>query len=300
MSHMRPLEIVPMRPQGKSRVRSHEWRHVAEYSHFLSMLGWPVTPSLLFADGMALSFYAGSQIHDRPGGTYVTQSRLHRAQGRASPAFARELASARPGTSCERRCFHFLPVQAIRPYSAPAGAGNSGLPARAAHLPHPRQGRKSQAQDSLIQVKDEGKGHAYCRMKGGGTSVVSSGHSAPILEAAKHTLNFMALLIESFIIFCRVLSIFFGRNAGSYASIEQRLTKPVRIMASTWQQFLGFWHGSQQLFCPFILACLPLCEGKGKCPPLSVAKRMELGIQSASCASDATGKSPFLSRLAVR
>lgn len=136
-------------------------------------------------------------------------------------------------------------------------------------------------------------------MKGVDASVVSSGNSAPILEAPKHNLNFMALLIESFIIFCRVLSISFGRNAGSYASIEQCLTKPVRIIASICQQFLSLWHGSQQLFCPFIIACLPLCECKSKWPPLSVAKRMELGIQSASCASDAAGKSPFLSRLAA-
>lgn len=57
MGHMRPLVMVSMRPQGKSRVRSHEWRHVAEYAHFLSMPGWPVTPALLFADDMALSFY---------------------------------------------------------------------------------------------------------------------------------------------------------------------------------------------------------------------------------------------------
>lgn len=94
MGHMRPLVMVSMRPQGKSRVRSHEWRHVAEYAHFLSMPGWPVTPALLFADDMALSFYAGSQIHDRLAelmcrkvGSIVRKAALHQR-------FARELASA--------------------------------------------------------------------------------------------------------------------------------------------------------------------------------------------------------------
>lgn len=136
-------------------------------------------------------------------------------------------------------------------------------------------------------------------MEGVGTAVVSHGNSSPILKTAKHNLNFVALLVESFIIFGGVLPISFGRNTGGYASTEQYLTKPVCIIASICQQFLSLWHGSQQLFCPLIIAYLAFCEGKSKRLSFSVAKRMELGIQSTSCASDTAGKSPFLSRLAA-
>lgn len=137
-------------------------------------------------------------------------------------------------------------------------------------------------------------------MEGVDTTVVSHGNSSPIFKTTKHNLNFMALLIESFIIILGgVLPISFGRGAGNCASTEQFLPTPVCIIASICKQFLGLRHGSQQLFCPLIIAHLTLCEGKSKRTVFSVTKRMELGIQSTSCASVAPGKSPFLSRLAA-
>lgn len=136
-------------------------------------------------------------------------------------------------------------------------------------------------------------------MEGVRTTVASHGNSSPILKTAKHNLNFVTLLIESFLIFCGILPISFVRDAGGYASTEQYLTKPVCIIASICQQLLSLRDGSQQLFCPLVIAYLAICEDKSQRPSFSVAKRMELGIQSASCASDAAGKSPFLSRLAA-
>ena len=49
----------------------------------------------------------------------------------------------------------------------------------------------------------------------------------------------------------------------------------------------------------FVVAYLAFCELHGQRPAVAVAKGMEFGVQAALCASDAAGKSPFLSKLAA-
>lgn len=73
-----------------------------------------------------------------------------------------------------------------------------------------------------------------------GASVIAHGNSAPVLEPTKHDFNFVPLLIEVFIIKNRLFSVLFGGNARRDASVEQSLTKPVCIIATISQQFLGF------------------------------------------------------------
>ena len=49
----------------------------------------------------------------------------------------------------------------------------------------------------------------------------------------------------------------------------------------------------------FVVAHLAFCELHDQGPAVTVANSMEFGVQTALCASDAAGKSPFLSKLAA-
>ena len=132
-----------------------------------------------------------------------------------------------------------------------------------------------------------------------GTPVIPHSYSTPVLEPAKHDFNFVPLLVEIFIINYRLFSVLFGRNAGRDASPEQYGSKPIRIITAIRQKLLSARQGIQKHFGPTVITHLTFREHKGKRFALSITKSMELCVQSSSCASDAAGKSPFLSKLAA-
>ena len=131
------------------------------------------------------------------------------------------------------------------------------------------------------------------------TPLITHGDPTPVLESAKHNFYFVPLLIEIFIINYRLFSVLFGRNAGRDASPEQCGTKPIRIIPAIPKKLPSLRQGIQKYFCTLVITYLTFCEHKGKRFALSIAKSMELCVQSPSCASDAAGKSPFLSKLAA-
>ena len=131
------------------------------------------------------------------------------------------------------------------------------------------------------------------------TPLITQGDPTPVLESAKHVFYFVPLFIEIFIINYRLFSVLFGRDAGRDASPEQYGSKPIRIITAIRQKLLSARQGIQKHFGPTVITHLTFREHKGKRFALSIAKSMELCVQSPSCASDAAGKSPFLSKLAA-
>ena len=65
-----------------------------------------------------------------------------------------------------------------------------------------------------MQVIDEDKGQAYCRLEGVNTAAVSRGNSSPILKATKYALNFVALLRENFILLGGAFRFLLGEMQG--------------------------------------------------------------------------------------
>ena len=131
------------------------------------------------------------------------------------------------------------------------------------------------------------------------TSVIAHGNSAPVFEPAEHDLYFVSLLIELFVICNRVFSISFGRNAWSYAFIKQCVAKPSSIVASIRKKCFGIRQGVKQLRSAFVLTHLTCCKEQSNRLAGTVADCVQLRVQSAFCAPDTAGKSPFLSRLAA-
>ena len=62
---------------------------------------------------------------------------------------------------------------------------------------HPNGGA-SYAQDSLVEIEDEGGCEAVGRAKGVCPAVITHGDAAPVLDATEHDLDFLALFVQGF------------------------------------------------------------------------------------------------------
>ena len=91
-------------------------------------------------------------------------------------------------------------------------------------------------------------------------TVIAHGNSSPIFESAEHDFYFMPLFIEHFVIFSRMRSVSFGRDAGGYAFIKQRATKPIRVVTLIRKKFFGIRQGMKQLRSSFVITHLTCCE----------------------------------------
>ena len=70
-------------------------------------------------------------------------------------------------------------------------------------------------------------------------AVISCCDAAPVFEFTEHVLDFVALLVESFIVCDLYLSVLLGRDAGLDAFAFQSLSEPIGIVAAIRQKVLG-------------------------------------------------------------
>ena len=125
-------------------------------------------------------------------------------------------------------------------------------------------------------------------------AVITHGYSPPVLDPAKHDLDLVPLFIQIFIVRAGFLSVPSGRDAGRNAFGAQGITEPVGVITTVRQQLPGLRqsiYGIHKQGGSFVVAYLACRELR--------KKGHGFGVQPALCASDAAGKSPFLSKLAA-
>ena len=84
------------------------------------------------------------------------------------------------------------------------------------------------------------------------------------------------------------------RDTGADLAVGQSGAEPVGVIALVAKQCLGLGQGIEHQRGTFAVAHLAIAEQHDQWPPLTIADRMKLGVQAALCASDTSGKSPFL------
>lgn len=132
-----------------------------------------------------------------------------------------------------------------------------------------------------------------------GASIISSCNAPPVLDPAEHVFDMVPLLIERFVIVCRLLSLFARRDAGGSPFFLQSVAEPVGIVTTIGKQFSGFRQAVKQVPGTLIVAGIACREKEQQGPAQSVCHGVQLGVQAAFCSSDTAGKNPFFSKLAA-
>ncbi len=130
-------------------------------------------------------------------------------------------------------------------------------------------------------------------------SVISRCDAAPVFEFAEHVLDFVSLLVESFVVFDLYLPVLFGRNAGFDAFVFQSFPEPIGIVAAIRQKMLGKRQIIDDQVRAFVITHLAFRQEHHNRAAHTIANGMELGVQAAFRASDTAGNIPFLRRLAA-
>ena len=93
-----------------------------------------------------------------------------------------------------------------------------------------------------------------------GASVITCSDAPPILEPCEHIFDFVALLIEGFIVGQRNSPAFGGGNAGLAALFGKSLPEPIAVIATVGEKRFGGRQGIKDQPCALVIAHLALAE----------------------------------------
>ena len=131
------------------------------------------------------------------------------------------------------------------------------------------------------------------------TSVISGCDPSPVFEFTEHVLDFVALLVERFVVFDLYFPIFLWRDTRLDTLVFQGIPEPIGIVAAIRQKVFGRWQGIDNQPSTFVIAHLPFRQQQDDGTAQAIANSVKFGVQAALRASDTTGNIPFLSRLAA-
>ena len=132
-----------------------------------------------------------------------------------------------------------------------------------------------------------------------GAAVVACGDASPVLELGEHILDLVALAVERFVVFQRLLAVFGRRDTGNDATLGQDMAEPVAVVAAIGDQRGGLRQVGQKRSGALVVADLPGSEVQQDRPSGLIADGVQLGVQAAFCSSQTAGKAPFCARLAA-
>jgi len=89
------------------------------------------------------------------------------------------------------------------------------------------------------------------------TSVISGCDPSPVFEFSEHVFDFVALLVESFVVFDLYLPIFLWRDTRFDTLVFQGISEPVGIVAAIRQKVFGWWQGIDNQPGAFVITHLP-------------------------------------------
>ena len=132
-----------------------------------------------------------------------------------------------------------------------------------------------------------------------GASVVACCDAPPVLELAKHVLNFVPGFVERLVVFVLDFPVPPWRNAGLDVFGFQRRAELIAVITS-----VGDQRGCRrkvwiEQFCSCVVAHLAFTQQQHERLAVAIANRVQFRVQAAFGAPDAAGNIPFLSRLAA-
>ena len=110
------------------------------------------------------------------------------------------------------------------------------------------------------------------------TSVISGCDPSPVFEFTEHVLDFVALLVESFVLFDLYLSVLLGRNTGLDAFVFQSFPEPIGIVAAIRQKMLGKRQIIDDQARIFVITHLAFRQEHHNRATHTIANGMELGV----------------------
>ena len=132
-----------------------------------------------------------------------------------------------------------------------------------------------------------------------GASVVTCGDAAPVLKAAEHVLDAVALSIKHLVVGKRDLAAFGGGDARRDAASRQIGAEAVAVVSTVGDQVLRRRQRGQDQRRSPVVAHLTFRQQQDDGTSLAVADGVQLGVQTTFGAPDTTGNSPFFSKLAA-
>ena len=141
----------------------------------------------------------------------------------------------------------------------------------------------------MIEPKEEAGGECDSRQEGVSASIVTSVDTSPVLEAAKHVFDAVALSVEGAIVRDERFTVDFRRDAGGDASLGKRFAEPVGVISAVGEHGGGWRQGVDQQGGALVVAGLSLGEHQADGTAAAVAYGMELGGQPAAAAPDTAG-----------
>jgi len=132
-----------------------------------------------------------------------------------------------------------------------------------------------------------------------GTAIVPPGNPTPILDPAKHHLDFVALFVKGCAVAAPCRSVLARRTTRCDTLLLQGGDEPIRIIAAVGDHVFSVGETGQQASRAGIIAGVPCCQ-----PPMHrlaclVADRVQLRSQATCRAANTAGYCPFVSRLAA-
>ena len=109
-----------------------------------------------------------------------------------------------------------------------------------------------------------------------GTTVITHGYSAPILEPAEHDFYLVPLLINLLVIDHRSFPAVSARNTRRDSFTGQSMTKPGGIIASIRQKLPGLWQSIKQDSSAFVVAHLAAGQIEGQRLTEGIADSVEV------------------------
>jgi len=128
-----------------------------------------------------------------------------------------------------------------------------------------------------------------------GAAIVWGMDAAPVLESAEHDFDLVALAVEGCIMRDGCFAVDLREDARGDIARGERLAEPVGVIASAADQQLGLEQCLQHQGSSLVVAHLPFAQQHDARAVLGIADSMQRGVQ----ASDTSGYSPFLNRLAA-
>ena len=120
-------------------------------------------------------------------------------------------------------------------------------------------------------------------------SIVSSVDAAPVLDAAEHVFDFVALPVKQLVIIVLDFAVFERRDTGDDIAIDERRAKAVAVITLVADQHLDLREPIKQDGRAPMVADLACGKHQNEWPALAVADGVELGVQPAFGAADMSG-----------
>lgn len=123
-------------------------------------------------------------------------------------------------------------------------------------------------------------------------AVEAGGDAAPVLDAAEHSFDDVALLVDRFVVVVLDFAVFTRRDDGLGSALAQPFAQGLAVIAFVGNQFGRGWHRLDALLRDLAIMGVSRGQEQDEGPALVVADSMELGVTAPFGAADTIGQGP--------